>query len=127
MARVAVVGAGPGGIAAARRLKDRAGDGIAVAIFEHEGVVEYLPGTTRVFLGSPRDRWRQRLALGDVDVNIGEVEEISGSGVMVNDRFYEADAAVAAPGLALDHRRSRTHPTSTPSGMRPGRRPRRAP
>jgi len=105
VARVAVVGAGPGGIAAARRLKGRAGDEIVVTIFERESVVEYLPGTMRVFFGTPRDRWRQRLALGDVEVNIGEVEEISGSGVIVNGRFYKADAVVAAPGLVLDHGR----------------------
>ncbi len=37
-------------------------------------------------------------------MNIGQVGKISGSGVMVNGRFYAADAVVAAPGLALDHK-----------------------
>ena len=54
-ARVAVVGAGPGGLAAARRLKDRAVEGIEVLLFEKEAKVEYLPGTISVFLGhTPR-------------------------------------------------------------------------
>ncbi len=106
MSRVAVVGAGPGGISAARRLKDRAGDEVEVTLFERESYVEYLPGTIPIFLGkTPRERWRATLDLEDVELRFGEVEEVSGSGVVVDGETYEADAVVAAPGLALDEAR----------------------
>ena len=101
-ARVAVVGAGPGGLAAARRLKDRAGEGIEVLLFEKEAKVEYLPGTISVFLGhTTRGWWRRRLDPGGVKVQLGEAEEVSGGGVRIEGEWVEADAVVASPGLAL--------------------------
>lgn len=72
-------------------------------LFERESALEYLPGTIPIFLGrTPRERWRTRLSLPGVRVEVGEVEEVCGEGVRVTGRTYEADAVVAAPGLALD-------------------------
>jgi sulfide:quinone oxidoreductase len=103
VARVAVVGSGPGGIAVARRLKERAGEKVEVILFEKGGSSEYLPGTIPVFLGqTPRGRWRHRLSLKGVEVRTDEVQEVSSSGVKTSGAWVGADAVVAAPGLALD-------------------------
>ena len=102
LTRVVIVGAGPGGVAAARQLRDRAGD-VEVVTVEREGTAEYLPGTVPTLLGetSP-EHWRQRLALKDVDVRAGGVEEVSGEGVKLDGRWIGANAVIAAPGLSLD-------------------------
>jgi sulfide:quinone oxidoreductase len=101
-ARVAVVGAGPGGLAAASRLGERAGERIEVLLFEREATAEYLPGTIPVFMGqTPRARWRRRLDPRGAKVEFGEVEEVSGGGVRIEGGWVEADAVVASPGLAL--------------------------
>jgi sulfide:quinone oxidoreductase len=101
-ARVAVVGAGPGGLAAALRLKERAGDQIEVLLFEKEAMAEYLPGTISVFMGqTTRERWRRRLNPGGLKVRFGEADEVSGGGVRIEGEWVEADAVVASPGLAL--------------------------
>lgn len=101
-ARIAVVGAGPGGLAAVHHLKERAGEAVEVLLFEKERMVEYLPGTISVLLGqAPRKRWRRRLDPTGVKVRFGEVEEVCGSGVRIDGEWVEADAVVASPGLAL--------------------------
>jgi sulfide:quinone oxidoreductase len=101
-ARVAVVGAGPGGLAAASRLGERAGERIEVLLFEREATAEYLPGTIPVFMGqTPRARWRRRLDPRGAKVEFGEVEEVSGGGVRIEGGWVEADAVVASPGLVL--------------------------
>ena len=101
-ARVAVVGAGPGGLAAASRLGERAGERVEVLLFEREATAEYLPGTIPVFMGqTPRARWRRRLNPRGAKVRFGEVEEVSGGGVRIDGGWVEADAVVASPGLAL--------------------------
>ena len=105
MPRVAVVGSGPGGLAAARRLKERAGESVEVLLFERSGASEYLPGTIPVLLGtSTPEHWRVPLSLRGIEVKSEEVEEVSGSGVRVCGEVHEADAVIAAPGLALDLR-----------------------
>jgi sulfide:quinone oxidoreductase len=77
-----------------------------VTLFERAPVVEYLPGTIPISLGKTlRERWRARLSLQGVEIHTGEVEEVSAGGVRLEGRTYEADAVVAAPGLALDLRR----------------------
>jgi sulfide:quinone oxidoreductase len=77
-----------------------------VTLFERVPVVEYLPGTISVSLGrTPRERWSARLSVPGVEIQAGEVEEISGNGVRLDGQTYEAEAVVAAPGLALDLRR----------------------
>ena len=106
MPRVAIVGSGPGGLAAARRLTERAGEGVEVLLFEKDGTSEYLPGTIPAFLGkSPRSHWRRRPRLQGVEVRPDEVEEVSGGGVKAHGEWVEADAVVAAPGLVLDGER----------------------
>ena len=105
MPRVAVVGSGPGGLDAARRLKERAGESVEVLLFERSGASEYLPGTIPVLLGtSTPEHWRVPLSLRGIEVKSEEVEEVSGSGVRAGGEVHEADAVIAAPGLALDLR-----------------------
>ncbi len=101
--RVVVVGAGPGGVAAARRVREHAGDAVEVVMVERDGVAEYLPGTIPTLLGeTSRDRWRQKIALPAVKVVPDVVDEVSGGGVRAGGRWIEADAVVAAPGLYVD-------------------------
>lgn len=102
-ARVAITGAGPGGVAAARRIMERSGGNVEVLLVEREGAAEYLPGAISTLLGeTPRERWRQRVAIEGVEVRAGEAEEVSGGGVRLNGRWVGADCVIAAPGLRLD-------------------------
>lgn len=101
-ARIVVIGAGPGGVAAARRVKDRS-EAAEVILIEREGAAEYLPGTISTLLGeTSRERWRQRVALDGVEVRAGEVAEVSGSGARLDGEWLQADCVIAAPGLRLD-------------------------
>ncbi|QYJ14882.1 hypothetical protein Rxycam_00693 [Rubrobacter xylanophilus DSM 9941] len=100
MASVAVVGAGPGGVAAARRLRGHA----RVVLVERRGEARYLPGTIPTLLGeTPAERWSARLSLEGVEVVPAGVREVSGKGVRLEDgTTVRADAVIASPGLALD-------------------------
>ncbi|MCL6437074.1 MAG: NAD(P)/FAD-dependent oxidoreductase [Rubrobacteraceae bacterium] len=101
--RVVILGAGPGGVAAARRLRERTPSGVEVVLVERPGGPLYLPGTIPTLLGEgPASRWRAPLALEGVEVVYGEARGVSGSGVRLEDEEIGADAVVAAPGLALD-------------------------
>src|SRR5215210_390557 len=97
------MGTGPGGVAAAWRLRDRVAEDVEVMLVEREGVAEYLPGTIPTLLGetSPR-HWHQRVTLRGVQVRAGEADEVSGDGVKLDGLWIGADAVVAAPGLGLD-------------------------
>ena len=99
-ASIAVVGAGPGGVAAARRLRGHA----RVVLVEREGEAWYLPGTVPTLLGeAPAERWRARLSPAGVEVVPGEAAEVSGGSVRLGGgAVVRADAVIAAPGLALD-------------------------
>lgn len=100
-AKIMVIGAGPGGVSAARRIRDRSDAG--VVLVERDGVAEYLPGTISTLLGeTERGRWRRRVALEGIDVRAGEVEEISGGGARLDGGWVGADCVIAAPGLRLD-------------------------
>ncbi|WP_397546428.1 NAD(P)/FAD-dependent oxidoreductase [Rhodothermus marinus] len=102
--RILVIGAGPGGIVAARRLHDRAGDRLEIVLIEQEGTAEFLPGTIATVLGeTPAAHWRAPLRLRGIEVQQGEVQRATGRGVVLGDgRTLEAEAVIAAPGLHLN-------------------------
>jgi sulfide:quinone oxidoreductase len=62
MKRIVIIGAGPGGIAAAAQLQKQAGDQIEIILIERNGTAEFLPGTLATALGQtkPAD-WQQAL------------------------------------------------------------------
>lgn len=103
MKRIVVIGAGPGGIAAATQLHKQASDQIEIILIERNGTAEFLPGTLATALGqtSPAD-WQQPLRLPGITVKAGEVTQVSGHGVAVDGDSLTADFVIAAPGLALD-------------------------
>ncbi|ACY49448.1 NAD(P)/FAD-dependent oxidoreductase [Rhodothermus marinus] len=102
--RILVIGAGPGGIAAARRLRERIGDRLEIVLIEREGTAEFLPGTIATVLGeAPAAHWRTPLRLRGIEVQQGEVQRATGRGVVLTDgRTLEAEAVIAAPGLHLN-------------------------
>lgn len=98
------MGAGPGGVAAARRLRERAGGAIELLLFEREPAVEYLPSSVPILLGrETREHRRVRPFISGVEVRNGEVGRVSGGGVTLDGEEHEAVAVIAAPGLCLDH------------------------
>ncbi len=103
MKRIVIIGAGPGGIAAATQLQKRASNQIEIILIERDGTAEFLPGTLATALGqtSPAD-WQQKLQLPGITVKSGEVTQVSGHGVVVDGESLTADFVIAAPGLALD-------------------------
>lgn len=117
--RVAVVGAGPGGVAAARRLRERAAESVEIMLVERGGRAEYLPGTIPVVLGEDDPgRFGQTVDIAGVEVLVGEASEVSGRGLLVNGRPVEADCVIAAPGLATSDLRAGpgVHAFWSPSG-----------
>ncbi len=103
MKRVIIVGAGPGGIAAANRLQTRAATQIEIILVERGGVAEFLPGTLSTALGQqPLHHWQQPLVKPGIQVQAGEAHSVSGMGVVVEGVSIAADAVIAAPGLTLD-------------------------
>ncbi|SHK33338.1 FAD-dependent oxidoreductase [Rhodothermus profundi] len=110
--RILIVGAGPGGIAAVRRLRDRADSRLELLLITREGVSEFLPGTIATVLGeAPAAHWRRPVRLRGVQVLAADVQQASGEGVVLTDgRTLEADAVIAAPGLHLDLQAVPPHP-----------------
>lgn len=102
--RIVIIGAGPGGIAAARRLRDRAAGQVEIVLIERDGTAEFLAGTIATALGeAPAHHWRIPVQLRGVNVQSGEVQRATGQGVVLADGpTLEADAVIAAPGLYLD-------------------------
>lgn len=101
--RVLVIGAGPGGIAAARRLREQADSQLEIILIERQKAAEFLPGTIATALGeTPAAHWQQPVRLRGITVQQGEVQQATGAGVVFADgRTLEADAVIAAPGLHL--------------------------
>jgi len=98
---VAVVGAGPAGLAAARRL--RVEPGVRVLLVAPRGTADYLPGALAVATGDAGvDRYRVPVDLGDVEVVAATAEAVGPGGVRIDGTDLEAQAVIAAPGLALD-------------------------
>ncbi|MCA9944482.1 MAG: NAD(P)/FAD-dependent oxidoreductase [Anaerolineales bacterium] len=103
MNRIIVIGAGPGGHAAATQLQKQADNKLEIVLIERNGTAEFLPGTLATALGQtqPAD-WQQSLQLAGITVKAGEATQLSGSGVVVDGSLMTADFVIAAPGLALD-------------------------
>lgn len=103
MKRIIVIGAGPGGIAAATQLREKAENQIEIILIERGGTAEFLPGTLATALGqTAANEWQQPLHLPGITVKAGEVTQVSGSSVVMDGETLMADFVIAAPGLALD-------------------------
>ena len=97
---VAVIGAGPAGLAAARRLRD---GGARVVMVLPEAGSEYLPGTLAVATGdAPAARYRAHVDLAGLETIPGWAEAIEPGALRVDGSWRRVQAIVAAPGLTLD-------------------------
>ena len=94
-----MVGAGPGGIAAARWL--RRAD-VEIQLVAPGGGADHLPATVDVAMGrqSASDA-HQFVTVAGVEVVPAEATAVSGRGIRIGDHRIRADAVIAAPGLAL--------------------------
>ncbi len=98
---VAVVGAGPAGIAAARRLRESGG--VHVGLVVTDARCEYLPGTLAVATGdAPASEFRTRIDLEGIEVIPARAEAIEPGVLRIDGSRLRARAIIAAPGLALD-------------------------
>jgi sulfide:quinone oxidoreductase len=113
MTRIIVVGAGPGGVAAATQLRQHGGQQLEILLIERGGTAEFLPGTLATALGqTTAAAWQQPLQLPGITVWAGDVTQVSGSGVVVDGQELSADFVIAAPGLALDETAVPQHPST---------------
>jgi sulfide:quinone oxidoreductase len=101
-ARVIVVGAGPGGLAATRYLAGSRQ--VQVTLVQRAGEATFLPGILPVLLGlRPAAAYRHALASASVQVVPGEVVGLAAGRVRLADgTALTADAIIAAPGLVTD-------------------------
>jgi sulfide:quinone oxidoreductase len=98
---IAVVGAGPAGIAAVLRIRDQGG--VHVVLVVPEGRSEYLPGTLAVATGDARAaQYTTRVELAGVEIIPAQVEAIEPGALRIDGSWLRAHAVIAAPGLALD-------------------------
>jgi sulfide:quinone oxidoreductase len=98
---IAVVGAGPAGIAAVRRIRDQGA--VHVVLVVPEGRSEYLPGTLAVATGDARAaQYTTRVELAGVEIIAAQVEAIEPGALRIGGSWLRAHAVIAAPGLALD-------------------------
>jgi sulfide:quinone oxidoreductase len=99
---VLVVGAGPGGLAAAARLRQRGGEAVAVTLLSAAGRAVFHAGTLDVALGRAEpEQFTAQVRLEGVECLAATVDEVDGDGrgVRVDGRRLDADAVIAAPGL----------------------------
>ena len=98
---IAVIGAGPAGLAAVRQLRDQGRAHVVLVV--PEGRSEYLPGTLAVATGDARAaQYRTRVELAGVEVVPARVEAIEPGAIRIEGSWLRAHAVIAAPGLALD-------------------------
>ena len=109
--RVVVVGAGPGGLAATRRLA--ATGRVDTTLVQPDGVATYLAGIVPLLLGTRLDTdYRRRVEMESVRMRTGTVVGVEPGRVHLADGTrLDADAIVVAPGLA-------TETDAIPSGTR---------
>jgi sulfide:quinone oxidoreductase len=97
---VAVVGAGPAGLAAVRRLRESGG--VRVVLVVPGGLSEYLPGTLPVATGDARAAcYRTRVVLAGVEVVSARAEAVEPGALRIAGSWRRVEAVIAAPGLAL--------------------------
>jgi len=101
--RVVVVGAGPGGLSAAARLRERGPESLEVMLVTRNGEATYLAGTVPAALGSqPAEHFVTTAAPDGVTCRSGEVTAVDGTGAVVDGERVDAVAVIAAPGLVPD-------------------------
>ena len=100
--RVVVVGAGPGGLAAAARLGERGGDALEVVLIAPGTRATFLAGTLDVALGqADAEHFSVEVTLDGVRCIDATVDGVAPDGVLVGAERVDADAVIAAPGLSL--------------------------
>jgi sulfide:quinone oxidoreductase len=100
--RVVVVGAGPGGLAAATRLRERASGRLELVLVAPGPRATFLAGTLEVALGEGEpDHFTADVGLDGVRCIDAAVGEVARGGVRIGGEWLAADAVIAAPGLAL--------------------------
>lgn len=98
-----VVGAGPGGLAAAVRLRERGCDALAVTLVTRDATATHLAGAVPVALGDRRPQdFVVAVGIARVRCRAGEVGAVDGGGATVDGQRIDADAVIAAPGLCAD-------------------------
>jgi sulfide:quinone oxidoreductase len=100
--RVVVVGAGPGGLAAVARLRERGAGSLELVLLTPGRRATFLAGTLDVAVGvAEPDRFGGRVALEGVQCVDAAVDRVEADCVLIGDERVDADAVIAAPGLAL--------------------------
>lgn len=101
--RVAIVGAGPAGLAAAARFAEVAPGEVGVTLACEGGEARHLPGVLAAALGDrPVEDFVVPVGLPGAEVIGARVEAIGPDHIVVAGRRVDADAVVAAPGLVAD-------------------------
>lgn len=108
---VIIIGAGPGGLAAARALLRS--EQVAVTIVQRAGMAAFLPGILPILAGlNSISTYHHPISIPQVRVLAGEVAGLETGRVRLTDgTVLHADAIIAAPGLS-------TNPATLPAGPR---------
>ncbi|MHB1702447.1 MAG: FAD-dependent oxidoreductase, partial [Acidobacteriaceae bacterium] len=100
-ATIAVIGAGPAGIAAVRELRHHTG--VHVVLVAPGGLSAYRPGTLSVATSDARAvQYTTRVKLDGVEVIAARAEAIDSGTLRIEGTTRRVDAIIAAPGLALE-------------------------